>query len=240
MEKDGKNQQIMQNWGLWVRLSLFLLGLFVILTAARAIGLLDNIGYIINWIISQGVLGAIVFIFLYILVMALGLPRSGLTVLGGVVFGSIMGTIIVTIASVTGATAAFLIARYLARDKVQKWVRNRPKLLNLYNLSETYGSFIVALVRMLPVSPANILNFAFGLTKIRLEKYIFWTFATMLPGNAIFVIGADAIMEGIYKQQVPWILVLCIFVLAIILLIFSKTAFMLLSKNKEQAGKGKF
>lgn len=218
---------------LLLRLGTLFLILLIIFIIARYTGLLDNIMNLKEWIEQQGIIGIIVFVLLYVAFMAMGLPRSGLTVLGGVIFGALWGIIIVTIASVSGAAAAFLIARYYARSYVEKWVQSKPKLNNLYNLSETYGAFIVAIVRMIPLSPANLLNFAFGLTKIRFESYLFWTSMAMIPGNALLVIGADTIVDAFFERRIPWLMLGIILALTLLLLLLSRAALNYINKRKQ-------
>jgi len=229
----NRQQPSKEQQKLVLRLGMFFLGLLVIFVIARQVGLFDNIVRLKGWIKQQGIWGIAVFILLYVAVTVTALPRSGLTVLGGVIFGSFWGVIIVTIASVTGAGLAFLIARYLARDSVEKWVQSKPRLKNLYDLSETYGAFIVALLRMIPLSPTNLLNFAFGLTKMRFASYLFWSLVTMLLNNALFVVGADAIMEGFSEQQIPWLLLCIILGLGLVVLVLSRFALTHINRRKE-------
>jgi uncharacterized membrane protein YdjX (TVP38/TMEM64 family) len=215
------------------RLGILFFTLLMIFIIARYAGLFDDIMYLKEWIKQQGIAGIAVFILLYVTVMTMGLPRSGFTVLGGIIFGALWGTIIVTIASVCGAGLAFLIARYYARDYVEKWVQSKPKLNNLYNFSESYGAFIVAIVRMIPLSPANLLNFAFGLTRIQFGSYLFWTSMAMIPGNTLLIIGTDAIVDAFFERQIPWSMLGVVLALTGLLLLLSRAALIYFNKCRQ-------
>ena len=74
----------------------------------------------------------------------------------------------------------------------------------------------VALTRLVPLFPFNLLNYGFGLTRVRLGTYIFWSWLCMLPGTLLYVVGTDAVISGLRQGKVPWTLI-GVFVAAIIL-----------------------
>ncbi len=158
--------------------------LFITLRAANAPALLTRA---LDAIAGLGPLGPLLFILLYIAATVAFLPGSILTLGAGAVFGVLWGTVFVSVASTTGATAAFLAGRYLARDWVAKKLEAFPKFKAVDEAVAEGGGKVVFLVRLSPAFPFNLLNYAFGLTKVRLRDYILPSWAGMLPGTVLYV-----------------------------------------------------
>jgi uncharacterized membrane protein YdjX (TVP38/TMEM64 family) len=64
-------------------------------------------------------------------------------------------------------------------------------------MTERHGAIIVAITRLVPIFPFNLLNYGFGLTRVRFGTYLLWSFLCMLPGIALYVVGADALTRGL-------------------------------------------
>jgi uncharacterized membrane protein YdjX (TVP38/TMEM64 family) len=105
----------------------------------------------------------------------------------GAVFGVIWGTVYVSAASTIGATAAFLIARYLARSWVERKIADNPKLTAIDKAVGQQGWKIVLLTRLSPAFPFNLLNYFFGITKVNLRDYFFASWIGMLPGTIMYI-----------------------------------------------------
>jgi uncharacterized membrane protein YdjX (TVP38/TMEM64 family) len=122
----------------------------------------------------------ILFLLLYTLATVLFVPGSVLTLAGGALFGPIWGTLWNLIGATLGAMLAFVIARYVASD----WVaaRSGERLGRLMRGVEEEGWRFVAFVRLVPLFPFNLMNYAFGLTRIRLRDYVIASFVCMAPG----------------------------------------------------------
>ncbi len=122
----------------------------------------------------------ILFVVLYALATVLFVPGSLLTVAGGALFGPIWGTLWNLTGATLGATLAFVTARYVASD----WVSRRAgeRLGRLMRGVEEEGWRFVAFVRLVPLFPFNLMNYAFGLTRIRLRDYVLASFVCMAPG----------------------------------------------------------
>jgi uncharacterized membrane protein YdjX (TVP38/TMEM64 family) len=122
----------------------------------------------------------ILFLLLYAPATVLFVPGSVLTVAGGALFGPIWGTLWNLTGATLAATLAFVIARYVASD----WVaaRSGERLGRLMRGVEEKGWRFVAFVRLVPLFPFNLMNYAFGLTRIRLRKYVLASFVCMAPG----------------------------------------------------------
>lgn len=132
------------------------------------------------WVKQAGLAGPLVFMLLYVIGTLLFFPGSVLTLAGGALFGPLWGTFYNLTAATVGATLAFILARYLAAD----WVRHKTggSLKQLTEGVENEGWRFVAFVRLVPLFPFNLLNYALGLTRIRLSHYFVATYVCMLPG----------------------------------------------------------
>ncbi len=151
--------------------------------------------------------------------MIAAVPRSVLAVIAGLFFGSAVGIILVSISAPVGAGLSFLIARYFAQDATARLLSRNKKINKFYQLTEERGAIIVAITRLLLISPSCLLNYGFGLTKIRFLPYIFWSSLTMLPATVFYVMGAHAITESISQARIPWILVGSVLIALIIMVI---------------------
>ncbi len=126
------------------------------------------------------------------------LPGAILGLAGGAVFGPVWGTLWNLIGATLGATLAFLAARYIASD----WVTEKAggRLRRLLDGVESEGWRFVAFTRLVPVFPFNLLNYALGLTRIRLGSYVLTTLVCMLPGTAAYTYlgyaGREAVTGG--------------------------------------------
>src|SRR5215472_7701525 len=122
----------------------------------------------------------ILFVLVYSLATLLFVPGSILTVVGGALFGPLWGTLWNLSGATLGATLAFVIARYLGAD----WVTRRAgeRLARLIRGAEEEGWRFVAFVRLVPLFPFNLVNYAFGLTRIHLGEYVLASFVCMAPG----------------------------------------------------------
>ncbi len=139
------------------------------------------------WIDGLGWIGPLVFVVLYIASTVLFIPGSALTLGAGALFGVVKGTLIVSVASTLGATAAFLVGRYLARDWVARKIEKHDKFAAIDQAVGHEGWKIVGLTRLSPVFPFTLLNYAYGLTKVSLRDYFFASWIGMLPGTVMYV-----------------------------------------------------
>ena len=141
----------------------------------------------LDWIRGLGPVAPFVFLLLYVVACVLLLPGSVLTLGAGAVFGVSRGVVIVWISATLGATAAFLVGRYLVRDWVARTIAANPKLQALDATVTREGWMIVLLMRLSPVIPFNLLNYAFGATRVSLRDYAAASAVGMLPGTMMYV-----------------------------------------------------
>ena len=182
------------------RLMRIILSLGLLATVTLAIIYRDQFDTVAleSWVRDAGPVAPLLFILIYALAAVLFLPGSALTLAGGALFGPVLGTFYNLTGATLGATLAFLIARYLAAD----WVTNKTggRVKQLINGVEGEGWRFVAFVRLVPLFPFNLLNYALGLTRLRLLHYILATSLFMLPGTIAFTYlgyaGREAVAGG--------------------------------------------
>jgi uncharacterized membrane protein YdjX (TVP38/TMEM64 family) len=209
--------------GLWRPIALVVV-LVAIIILAKVFGLGDRLGELRDWIHGLGPWGPGVFVLLYAGAVVAALPGSALTVAAGALFGSVLGIITVSVASTLGASLAFLISRYFAREAVARWLSTKEKFRKLDKLTEEHGAIIVALTRLVPIFPFNLLNYGFGLTRVRFWTYVFWSWLCMLPGTVLFVVGADAVIKGIAQGRIPWLLIIILAIATVVLALLVRFA----------------
>ncbi len=140
----------------------------------------------LDWIDGLGALGPIAFMAIYILATVLFIPGSLLTLGSGVLFGWLSGSLYVFVSATLGATAAFLVGRYLAGGWVAKQIEGNEKFKAIDKAVADEGFKIVLLTRLSPIFPFNLLNYAFGVTKVSLKDYFLGSVG-MLPGTMMYV-----------------------------------------------------
>ena len=133
-----------------------------------------------------GAWGPIVFVLAYATACVAFVPASLLTLAAGALFGVVKGTALVFVGATLGATGAFLIARYVARDWVAQRVSRDPRFAAIDAAIAEQGRKVVFLLRLSPVVPFNVLNYALGLTKVRLADYVVASIG-MIPGTVLYV-----------------------------------------------------
>jgi uncharacterized membrane protein YdjX (TVP38/TMEM64 family) len=182
------------------------LGLIIIafMVLAKVFNLGGRLGEIREWILSLGALGPIVYILIYI--------------------GSILGIATVSVGSTIGASLAFLVSRHIAREAIAQKFADNKKFHHLDQLTKEHGAIIVAITRLVPLFPFNLLNYGFGLTLVPFWTYVFWSWLCMLPGTVLYVVGADAVASAISEGKIPWTLIGILAFTAVLITILVKQA----------------
>jgi len=152
-----------------------------------------------QWVQNAGLAGPLVFMLVYAIATVFFLPGSVLTLAGGALFGPVMGTFFNLTGATIGAVLAFLVARYLASDWVEQKTGGRLKQLK--QGVEGEGWRFVAFVRLVPLFPFNLLNYALGLTRIRLSHYLIATYLFMLPGAIAYTYLGYAGREAVAGSE---------------------------------------
>ncbi len=143
-------------------------------------------GELLSFYANSPVRTMLLFFTVYVGATALSLPGATvLTLAGGAIFGVGMGTLIVSFASTIGATVAFLTARYLLNEYVQK--KFGGKLESIHQGIKKDGAFYLFTLRLVPLFPFFLINLLMGLTQIRTVVFFFVSQIGMLPGTIVYV-----------------------------------------------------
>jgi uncharacterized membrane protein YdjX (TVP38/TMEM64 family) len=185
--KNMDRPETSKNPGSRLKLVLAVAVIGILLFAAKYFHVQELLKKSLDWIAGLGPAAPLLFIGIYIIACVLFIPGSILTLGAGVIFGVVKGSIIVSVSATIGAACAFLIGRYLARDWVAGKVEGNPKFKAIDEAVAREGWKIVGLVRLSPVFPFNLLNYAFGLTRVSLRHYFFASWIGMLPGTVMYV-----------------------------------------------------
>ncbi|HEG42843.1 MAG TPA: TVP38/TMEM64 family protein [Phycisphaerales bacterium] len=218
MTRENTKRSFCQRWRP-VLLTMFVIAAVV---AVNVFGLGRHLSQLQEWIDGLGQLGYVVFILLHIASMIAVTPRSVFSVTAGILFDPVTAIILVSISSVAGACATFLIARYLAKDMVHRWFARHERFENIYDLTAKYGAIMVAATRLTPFFPATILNYGFGVTKITFTTYFLSTLVSMIPGTVMYVFGADVVSKMISDVGIspPIVIALTVAVLFCVVVFF--------------------
>ncbi len=176
-----------------VRTTVLVALLAAIVASAFLLPVKEYLGSFLEWVRNVGPLGAVALGALYIPACLAFFPGSLLTLGAGFAFGVVWGTITVSAGSVLGATAAFLAGRTLARRAIERRVARAPKFAAIDRAVADQGFKIVLLTRLSPVFPFNILNYAYGLTRVSLRDYVLASWIGMFPGTVLYVYLGSAV-----------------------------------------------
>src|SRR2546425_953777 len=155
----------------------------------------------LDWIGKLGPWGPVIFAGLYVVATVLFVPDSVLTLGAGAVFGVVLGSVCVSISATLGATAAFLVGRYLARDAIARKIGKNEKFAAIDRAVADEGWKIVLLTRLSPVFPFTLLNYAFGLTRVKLSHYVLASWLGMIPGTVMYVYLGSLVNVGAGHRQ---------------------------------------
>lgn len=193
-----------------VKFGMALAVLALLFVTIRIFDLQAKLQLALDWVEGLGAIGPIVYIMIYVLACTLFISGAALTIGAGAAFGLLPGTIYVSIGSTLGATAAFLVGRYLARDRVAKRIEGNARFTAIDQAVADEGWKIVGLTRLSPVFPFVLLNYVFSLTKVRLRHYVIASWAGMLPGTVLYVyigyLGREAAAGAGSTSLAQWIL----------------------------------
>ncbi len=182
-QPDESDKPVKRRWGKLIVLGVILTGLAV---ASFFLPVKDYVIAVLEWTQGLGLWGPLVVAAFYILACVLLLPGGIITLAAGFLFGVVTATITVSVGSTLGASAAFLVGRTFARDWVRRKVAGRPKFAAIDQAFGDQGFKIVLLTRLSPIFPFNMQNYAYGLTGVKLWKYVLASWIGMLPGTLAY------------------------------------------------------
>lgn len=172
----------------WIRPLLIVAAVVAVLVlGGKYFNLQQRLVDALAWIEGLGMIGLVAFGLIYVLACIFLVPGVILTLGAGAIYGVVGGSVLVSVSSTLGATAAFLVGRNLARDWVGRKIVGNTKFSAIDSAVAREGWKIVGLTRLSPVFPFNLLNYAYGLTKVSLRDYFFASWIGMLPGTVMYV-----------------------------------------------------
>jgi uncharacterized membrane protein YdjX (TVP38/TMEM64 family) len=182
--------KLIDRYSRWRKWTLISAAIAVMIVVAKqfnlAMLLQDALKDALTWVDSLGTLAPLAFIAIYNIATVLLIPGSVLTLGSGILFGLGWGTLYVIVAATLGATIAFWIGRNFARGWVSRQLEKYPKFEAIDRAVAGQGFKIVALVRLSPLFPFNLLNYAFGITQVSLKDYVLGSVG-MIPGTILYV-----------------------------------------------------
>ncbi|HYB13582.1 MAG TPA: TVP38/TMEM64 family protein [Myxococcota bacterium] len=182
----------------WSRIVLGIAALVLLFAVGKTVG-----GYVPRfaaWVNSLGSVGALVFVLGYASAVVAFVPGSLPSLFGGAIFGLAKGVALVFVAATLGASLAFLVSRHLVRALIERRIADNPRFVAIDRAIEKEGLRIVFLLRLSPVFPFSLLNYALGLTRVRFRDYVLASVG-MLPGTLLYVyyghvLGLAAALAG--------------------------------------------
>jgi uncharacterized membrane protein YdjX (TVP38/TMEM64 family) len=169
------------------RLAALIAIVFALFLAMRFLPVQQWLGNFNNWVGQMGVAGIFIFIGVYAVATVLLAPGALLTIGAGFAFGLWKGFLAVSAGATLGASFAFLIARFVARDKVEAIARGNEKFRNIDNAIGKQGAKLIFLLRLSPVIPFNLSNYLYGLTGVKFWPYVLASWIGMMPGTFLYV-----------------------------------------------------
>jgi uncharacterized membrane protein YdjX (TVP38/TMEM64 family)/Fe-S oxidoreductase len=216
----AEEQQKRGIWGKLLILGLIIGAIFTVrATGATAYLEQEQLRALIE---NSGVLAPLLYMAIFCVAPALFLPGLPISIVGAILFGPVWGVIYTITSATVGACVAFLVSRYLARDWIESKLKS-PRWRHLDEKVATHGWKMVAFTRLIPLFPFNLLNYAFGLTKVKFSHYALATFIFMLPGTIAFITFSSSLLDVLRGKISPTFLVgLVLMVLVSLLPLFVK------------------
>jgi uncharacterized membrane protein YdjX (TVP38/TMEM64 family) len=171
--------------------TLLRIGLAATLVAAIITGLIflpapHYLRRLLEWIHGQGAWGLVLVVALDAIICLLFLPGSALTLAAGFMFGILWGTIAASAGATLGATAAFLVARWMVRGWIEHRLATHPKFRAVDRAIGDQGFKVVLLTRLCSLFPYDLMSYLFGLTKVPLGRYVLATWLGRLPETLVW------------------------------------------------------
>lgn len=213
----------------------------MILLCVALLPVTDLLAQLLLFMQANPAVAWILFIVVYVLAVVLLLPGSVITLGGGWLFGLGQGFLLVSLASTLGATLAFLLGRSFARDWVGARLATMPRFAALDQAIAERGAVVVFLTRLAPIFPFNLLNYALGLTQIRLRQYVLASWLGMMPGTLLYVylgsIASD--LSSLLQGDLPefggsnWLFYVGLLATAVLTIVITRIATSALNKELE-------
>eukprot|EP01132_Coremiostelium_polycephalum_P009273 gene9273-11365_t len=174
--------------GTWIKLFIFICIIVGICLAVFVFKVQNHLEFLQKFVEKFGIgVGGVVFIGAFTLLIVFLIPVTIPTIIGGIIFKLWFGILFIWTASVIGGTISFLMGRYVFRKSIAKRIEKDPKLTAIDQAIGQEGWKIVLLLRLTPIVPESLLNYALSVTKIKFLHYIICTCIGLVPGVSFFV-----------------------------------------------------
>lgn len=164
----------------------------VVIVAFRVLPVADWLRQFQAYVRGLGVAGYILYAVVYALCVVLLIPASVLTLGAGAIFGWTAGSLVVIVGATAGATLAFILAQTVLRKRVEAMIAANPKLSAVDKAIAREGTKLMLLMRLSGFPPFTWINYALGLTGVRVLPYVLTTFFGIIPGVAAFTYAGAA------------------------------------------------
>lgn len=162
------------------------------------LGNMDNLAFLKEMLQDNFEIALLVYMGVTIVgCVVLALPGVTFAIIAGMVFGPIWGTIACSLSTTIGAIFAFIAGRFFLKDTIKPLVmKNKYLKKMLFDNAGKNDIFILMITRLVPLFPYNLQNFAYGVTDMSLGKYSLFSFVFMIPGTAMYTVGAAGITNS--------------------------------------------
>ena len=143
-------------------------------------------------------MAAVCYIGLFTLFPAFFFPVAVLALAGGLLFGLVRGSIYTFVGAILNCALMFLLARYVGRERIRALVRKKlpqPWQRRLEGLGGREGALLLVILRLIPAVPYNLINYAFGLTEMKLSVYLIFSAIGIIPGTLAFINIGDKALD---------------------------------------------
>ena len=186
--------------------------LWRIVSLAVALVAVGIVGYRLHWLDperiavllerlragSNSLAAGATFVAIYALAISVGFPALPFTVAGGAIFGHLLGSSLSWIGAVAGSMLGYLIARTIGRESARRWLSRK---VGAANLTESTTFFTLLRVRLVPVVPLSVVNFAAGLAKTHFWIFVAATAIGIVPVTVVFAYFADSLVLGLHGAK---------------------------------------
>ena len=170
----------------------------------KSVGLVDRVEDLREWIQGLGQAGPLAAAAVFAIGVAAAIPLTVLMVLTGALFHPLTGVAVISAGATVGSCLAFLISRYVLGASVVNWLKHSKAFVRLDDLTHHRGAMVVLVTRLIPVFPFNVINYCYGLTRIRFLTYAFYTWLGMLPEIVVVVCGFHVFEHAFGSGTIPW------------------------------------
>lgn len=152
----------------------------------------ENIDMLKNMVKENFLLASLIYIGSTVIAsVLLAVPGVTFAIIAGLLFGPWIGTLLCSIAATLGAVFSFIVGRFFLKDSIKPMaVKNKYLKKWLFSENGYDDMFVLMITRLIPVFPYNLQNFAYGTTDMKLSKYTIGTFIFIVPGTAMYTVGA--------------------------------------------------